>query len=108
MPYNNPFFGFPNYYWHPYYKNINIHKTQNYSNNIPNYACNYNKKTSSDSFNEPEEVKNSSDFDNNIFNFLGLNLQSDDLLILVLLFFLYKEGCDDIYLYIALFLLLLN
>ena len=68
------------------------------------------KNTSPDSFSskESEEVQNRSSFNNNYFNFLGLNLESDDLLILGILFFLYKEGCDDIYLYIALFLLLIS
>lgn len=98
MPYNFPFFGFPGFR-NTYYQNTN-----------PNFELKKNKNTSSDSFyyKEPEEVQNRSSFDNNFFNFLGLNLQSDDLLILGILFFLYKEGCDDIYLYIALFLLLIN
>lgn len=35
-------------------------------------------------------------------------LQSDDLLIIIILFFLYTQQIDDIYLYIALFMLLIN
>ena len=41
-------------------------------------------------------------------NFLGFSLAFDDLLILAILFFLYKEKNEDPYLYIALILLLLN
>ena len=107
MTFYNSFFGFPNNYWHPYYKKTNLHNFQNSTNANNNYFYNY-KKTSSDSFNESEEVNNSCNYENNFFNFLGLNLQPDDILILALLFFLYKEDCDDIYLYIALLLLLLS
>ena len=46
--------------------------------------------------------------DTEYFNLFGLSLHIDDLLILALLFFLYQEGIDDLYLYIALILLLLN
>ena len=42
------------------------------------------------------------------FNIFGFNLHFDDLLILALLFILYKENSQDTYLYIALFLLLFN
>lgn len=111
MFYNTPFFGFPNAYLHPYYKASNLHSSKNNLSNSNSINNNYNlgQKNSSASLNfkEAEEVHNSS-YEDNYFNFLGLNLQSDDLLILGLLFFLYKEGCDDIYLYIALFLLLLS
>lgn len=42
------------------------------------------------------------------FEIFGLKLYFDDLLILILLFFLYKEDVKDNYLYIVLFLLLLS
>ena len=45
---------------------------------------------------------------NEHFNLFGFKLNSDDMLILLLLFVLYLEGNNDIYLYIALFLLLIN
>lgn len=108
MPFNSPLFGFPNFYWHPYYKSSNVHKVQNNLDNKSKCSYNYSQKNSSDSFNEPEEFKKSANYENNTIDFLGLKLQSDDLLILAILFFLYKEDCDDIYLYIALFLLLLS
>lgn len=42
------------------------------------------------------------------FEIFGIKLFFDDLLILALLFFLYKEEVKDNYLYIVLFMLLLN
>ena len=38
----------------------------------------------------------------------NFNLQSDDLILLAILYLLYIEGNDDMLLYIILFLLLLN
>ena len=46
--------------------------------------------------------------DENFFDFFGLKLAFDDLLILAVLFFLYKEETKDPYLYISLLLLLLS
>ena len=43
-----------------------------------------------------------------IFEFNGLKLYSDDLLILALIYFLYKEEIKDTLLFIALFSLLFN
>ena len=39
---------------------------------------------------------------------LGIKLYSDDILLLSLIFFLYKEGVQDEYLFIALIMLLLS
>lgn len=46
--------------------------------------------------------------DEQVFEIFGIKLASDDLLILALLFFLYKEEVKDIYLYITLILLLIS
>lgn len=43
-----------------------------------------------------------------ILEFHGIKLYSDDLLILILIYFLYKENIDDFMLYILLFTLLLE
>lgn len=43
-----------------------------------------------------------------LFNFLGFKLHLDDLIILGLLLFLYEEQVTDMYLYVALILLLLS
>ena len=42
------------------------------------------------------------------FEILGIKLHSDDILLLCLIFFLYKEGVQDEYLFIALIMLLLS
>lgn len=46
--------------------------------------------------------------DEKYFEILGLKLYNDDILLLCLLFFLYKEEVKDPYLFIALILLLLS
>lgn len=43
---------------------------------------------------------------NPVIDILGIQLHSDDILILLLIFFLYKENIDDKLLFIALFSLL--
>ena len=43
-----------------------------------------------------------------LFELFGMHFFTDDILIVVLLFLLYQDGCDDISLYIALVLLLLS
>ena len=49
------------------------------------------------------------DYDyNKSFEIMGFKLHLDDLIILGLLFFLYQEEAKDTYLYIVLFLLLIN
>lgn len=40
--------------------------------------------------------------------FMGISLYFDDILILCLLFFLYQEGVQDMYIYLALVLLLMS
>ena len=49
-----------------------------------------------------------SGLEDNSFNIFGLTLHFDDILIICLLFFLYKEGTDDNLLFISLILLLLS
>lgn len=56
-------------------------------------------------FPKTKEKKNSTIFDR-ILN--KTNIEFDDLIILGILFFLYTEKCNDLYLYIALILLFLD
>ena len=44
----------------------------------------------------------------NIIEIFGIKLKSDDILLICLIFFLYKEGVKDEYLFISLILLLLS
>ena len=46
--------------------------------------------------------------DNGIIDIFGFKLHTDDLLILLILFILYKEDVKDKFLYIALILLLIS
>lgn len=116
--YNMPFPGFP-YYKNYYLKNYNYQKKENAE--IPKYEP--------DNDNSQENIKNgttsnvsSSTINKNqnsnkrIFqddnqayiNILGINLYSDDILILCILLSLYIEGIKDEMLFICLILILLS
>lgn len=120
---------YPNYaYYRPKYSvhnnnnnstnnNLNKSTNNNFSNDTCNNSDNFINDTNNFNFinytkNNTEKIDFSCDnnyySDNECFNIFGLSLHIDDLLILALLFFLYKEGSDDIYLYIVLFILLLS
>lgn len=67
------------------------------------------KINNSDEFIESSSIKEkNADLNPHFFNILGITLQSDDILILFLLFFLYNEGVEDDILYIILILLLIG
>ena len=55
-----------------------------------------------------EETLKKEDDNPPLFEFMGIKLYSDDILILLLLFFLYSEKVDDQWLYITLIMLLLS
>jgi len=60
-----------------------------------------------------EEVKSQKETSNkpnndSIFEIFGIKLYFDDILLICLIFFLYNEGVQDQYLFIALILLLLS
>lgn len=65
-------------------------------------------------FSPQEPICHANNKDNNskddkvLFEILGIKLYSDDILLLCLIFFLYNEGVQDQYLFIALILLLLS
>ena len=84
----------------------NIHNTVT-SNNINN-SSNV-QSNNSLLFNEPpSDTRYETNNDTVIFEFLGLKIYFDDILILLILLFLYEEKIQDEYLFIALILLLLN
>lgn len=109
MMFNYPFFPvrnrnyFNRYYNYPYYsKNYNIPHQTSYQTG------------SSDTKNKAEPIahdteKNETEKEKVQFlSILGIHLYFDDLIILALLFFLYKEGAQDEGLFICLILLLLS
>ena len=132
MMYPYPFFGFPSYrryykvpftqntnYMHNMDNNLNQNKNINVKKNYYNSSSKNNNQNSNQN-NGQNNIHNKSD--NNLlnsnsqnsnsnedfFDFFGIRLASDDLLILSLLFFLYKEEAKDPYLYFSLILLLLS
>ncbi len=106
MIFQSPFYR-PPYFYNPTY-------ARNYINNSTYRRPNVSKKESTE---EPPkkidiETSNSNtrkDNDNNEFiEIFGIKLFFDDILILCLLFFLYKQNVNDPLLFIALLLLLLS
>ncbi len=78
--------------------NKNCNETKNaYTKDKYNSGVNYNESMGNDTFSTDET-----------FNLFGFKLHSDDLLIVAIIFFLYNAGSKDMYLYIALFMLLLS
>ena len=120
---NSPYFGFPYYnrysrygYRYPYYNNL---PSNNSVNNTNNKACENNKsynvkeKPQNNSFSKINSNNNSTncnneDIENPMFEIFGIKLFFDDILIICLIFFLYKEEVKDQSLFVALILLLLS
>lgn len=106
--------------------NLNENKNENtninnnsYNNSFRNKGQNTNKNNDNinkNNYYNANQYKLDTNLSNNnfqnsneeFFDFFGIRLASDDLLILALLFFLYKEEVKDPYLYISLILLLLS
>ena len=88
--YNFPFPGFPFY--------RNYYGKQQYSNN------NFEEKNSTTNNNDSSTINDNSPF----ISILGIDLYSDDILILCILLSLYLEGVKDEMLFISLILLLLS
>ncbi len=131
-----PYFGFP--YQYPYYRyyNRNTQMNSNYppivssnsrsdetssikydSDIKENTEENFSSVKSNRSYSKTKSNKNSLfsfnfngflNSDNPIINILGIDLYLDDIMILCLLFILYKEEIKDEMLFIALILLLLS
>lgn len=127
MMYNYPFFSFPHFGRYSHYSPVHY--------SVPNHSINTNHVSSIKTIKEPkyEPSKNSTkekssvkraptgfSFLNNFlhqedrsddekfFDIFGLKLYDDDILLLGLIFFLYKEEVKDQYLFFALVLLLLS
>lgn len=106
-----PFFSFPNFRPNYYRRNF-YNPYNNYTHNIQE-SCTpkIHKNTESKYIPEKCDIQNTFDDecdDDSIFDFFGLKLHFDDILIITLLLFLYKEDVKDTYLYVALILLLIS
>ena len=102
-----PLMGFP--YRYPYYRYYPYQNTPfNTNDNIKNNSEDRQAKN----FNSPLpfsfNMDGFSDLEQPIIEILGIKLYQDDLIILGLLFFLYKEEVKDESLFISLILLLLS
>lgn len=109
--YNNyfppPLFGKKQFKKSTYKDSINCNSFQSQSSIKMNNKKNTNICSNPnfiDEYSDSEKVKQSE----SLFEIFGINIYFDDLLIICILFFLYKEGIQDEYLFIALILLLLN
>ncbi len=121
-----PFFRFPyqNQYY-PYYTNYNRPIIQNTNNSTPNINSipseDFEKEQKENSEQKKRSFKYNSfgpihfanpfvetNLDEPILEILGIELYLDDLIILGLLFFLYKEEVHDEMLFLSLILLLLT
>ncbi len=85
-----------------YYKNDTYHKNDSY---YKNYQYHKNEKNAQENV-ESNHISSNDDIP--IFQLFGINLYFDDILLICIIFFLYKEGVKDESLFIALILLLLS
>ena len=128
MMYNYPFFNFPSfrrYTYRPTERYVsgysptqnnpqNNHNPQNYSrkinrnqNNASQNCKSYNNVNSNPISNTSDDKEGFKDRQE-LFDFLGIKLYFDDVLLICLIFFLYNEGVKDQYLFISLIMLLLS
>lgn len=98
-----PFWSYPYYYNHYMYNLPNGNFVNTPSNKNTSIATNTNI-----SDNTSTSRSSTSKEESPIFEFLGIKLYLDDIIILCLLFFLYQEKVHDEMLYIILFLLLFS
>lgn len=119
---NFPFFRFPYHnYYYPYYSNLNKSTTSNVDkqdNNTDSEIIepikeNRHQKNKSSKYNSFGPIRFANPFLENdlnepIIEILGIQLYLDDIIILGLLFFLYKEDVHDEMLFLTLVLLLLT
>ena len=86
-----------------------------YKNHPYSYSVSHSNPTKKTEEFNVENIDNSTqnssadkDLDSPFFNIFGINLYFDDILLISLIFFLYKEGVEDESLFVALILLLLS
>lgn len=96
MMFYSPFFRYPyrRSYWQPQYTT----SVEKETTNIP--------KTEIENETKKEETRGN--MDSPFIELFGISLYFDDILIVCLLLFLFEEGVDDEWLYIALILLLFS
>lgn len=111
-----PIFHYPFFYNHNYrprYTNYTKRSTigsyTSYSNNSTNNSQSGAEESKIiDSIPDNKKNNSNSNTDDYFFELFGLKLYFDDILLISLIFFLYKEGVQDDELFISLILLLLS
>ena len=80
----------------------------NFQRRNPSFFWWSEKKSNISTFFSQNTKRKCQSSDSPIFNLLGINLYFDDILLILVIFFLYTEHVDDPYLFITLILLLLT
>ena len=115
MMYNYPYIGYP--FNKNYYRYFNQSPVVNNYNNLPRNDTYLNQSTSNSSeehnYNNEDSSSDKRTNDNKKSNseyidILGIRLHFDDILLIILIYFLYSEGVKDFGLFITLILLLLS
>lgn len=115
MMYNYPYIGYP--FNKNYYRYFNQSPVANHYNNLARNNTYLNQATSNSSedhnYNNEDSSSNKRTNDNKKSNseyidILGIRLHFDDILLILLIYFLYSEGVKDFGLFITLILLLLS
>lgn len=106
MNFRPPFYN-PPYFYNPTYKRIYFNNFQyKQPHNAENNSSN--ESTGKTNIKASNTDTRKSDDNNEFIEVFGIKLFFDDILILCLLFFLYKQNVNDPLLFIALLLLLLS
>ena len=106
MVYNYPHFPTKSYRSYPHGLNNRSFCSKNMPNRMGKFPTesNITPHDNKEHYDKLEDKK----IEDTYFEILGIKLHSDDILLLCLIFFLYKEGVQDEYLFIALIMLLLS
>lgn len=80
----------------------------NFQQRNPSFSGSQKRKSNIGTFPSRMRQEKCQSSDAPIFNLLGINLYFDDILLILVIFFLYTEHVDDPYLFITLILLLLT
>ena len=122
MMYNFPFYPhFPTKSYRSYPHNVSLNDIRNPNYNMNDFTPNnnlrkkfcHNYESKAESFSKKDskvKVNYRAEINDNdkCLEILGIKLYFDDILLLCLIFFLYKEGVHDEYLFLALIMLLLS
>lgn len=104
--------GYPNKNYNPVKNTQNSRPNYQFFNTAPQFkSAPFNRQKRNYSINHiPVNTKKEKHQSDNVpvFNLLGINLYFDDVLLILVIFFLYNENVNDPYLFITLILLLLT